>query len=214
MDENNNFENNNSGEEVKNNGNGKKGYLSIVIWIVVFVIIIAGVYIVYNNYAPENDQASSANTTSSANKADSGDNSDDYSLEVPDFSLKNLDGNEINLSDYKGKIVVLNFWATWCGFCVDEMPDFNKLNNEFNKEGNKVILAVNVEEGKNKVKKFLQKNEFDLNVVLDIDGEVAREYDINGYPTTIFINKNGSFHKQIIRMTSREEVLDIVNNME
>lgn len=116
----------------------------------------------------------------------------DYEIAIgklaPDFTLKNLDGEDVTLSDYKGKIVFLNFWATWCPHCVREMPDFNKLAAE---NDDMVILAVDVMEDKKLVVDYIEKGGYDFDVVLDEKGEVAMKYLISPLPTTYFIDADG-----------------------
>ena len=107
---------------------------------------------------------------------------------APDFTLMNLDGEEVSLSDYKGKIVFLNFWATWCPHCVREMPDFNKLAAE---NDDMVILAVDVMEDKKLVEDYIEKGGYDFDVVLDEKGEVSMKYLISPLPTTYFIDAEG-----------------------
>ena len=83
---------------------------------------------------------------------------------MPDFTLKDLDGNDVSLSDYSGKIVVLNFWATWCIYCAEEIQDLNILDRELRDAGDAVVLAVNADEPYNTVSRFVTENGIDLEV--------------------------------------------------
>jgi len=160
--------------------------IKLIILLVVMIGLLVGAYIVYNNFKPgaqENNLTGSNSTNNS--------NSGEYNLEVPDFELKDLDGNNVKLSDYKGKIVVVNFWAVWCKFCVYEMPDFNEINKEY-KDKDVVILAVNVQEDKETASNFMKENGYDLKVLLDFDGSVAEKYEVPGFPSTYTIGKNGA----------------------
>lgn len=107
---------------------------------------------------------------------------------APDFTLLNLDDEEISLSDYRGKIVLLNFWATWCGFCDAEMPDLNKLDDE---NDDVVVLAVNVGESKSTVEKYITKGGYEFEVVLDNKEQIVRTYLVGGFPTSYFIDEEG-----------------------
>lgn len=107
---------------------------------------------------------------------------------APDFTLVNLDGKEVSLSDYKGKTVLVNFWATWCGFCDMEMPDLNKLDKE---NDDLVVLAVNVMEEKDIVQEYIDEGGYEFEVVLDSDGAITRNYLVSGFPTSYFIDKEG-----------------------
>ena len=107
---------------------------------------------------------------------------------APDFTLKNLAGEEVSLSDYKGKIVMINFWATWCTWCDVEMPDMQKLSSE---NDDLVVLAVDVEEKLEDVKAYIEKGGYDFEVVLDSSGDVNKTYLVNGLPNSYFVDKEG-----------------------
>lgn len=182
--------------------------VTIVIWSIVAVAIIAAAYTFYTrtkieNYIiqPQEDSQQSQSAQSSK-------------LMVPDFTLKDINGKTVKLSDYKGKKVILNFWAVWCKYCLMEMPDFNELNKEFAKDNNAVILAVDVQESEEKVKEYLTSNNINLNVLMDTDGAVSRTYGVSGYPTTFFINKDGSFYTYISGKTDKKTVLKHLDEME
>ncbi len=134
---------------------------------------------------------------------------------APDFTLKDPDGNAVTLSDYEGKIVILNFWAEWCRYCVEEMPDFVKLDKELKESGDAVILAVNVQDSHKVVRDFIADNNLDLKVLMDEDGAIASTYGVSGYPTTFFINPDGSLYTYIPGKTDLETlhiVLDMIRN--
>jgi len=124
--------------------------------------------------------------------------SDEYRIIVPDFTLKDLDGNDVSLSDYSGKIVVLNFWATWCIYCAEEIQDLNILDRELRDAGDAVVLAVNADEPYNTVSRFVTENGIDLEVLLDEDGSVsAGLYGVVSFPNTYIINDDGSLYAYI-----------------
>lgn len=117
---------------------------------------------------------------------------DEYDIavgrEAPNFTLKNLKGEDVSLEDYRGKIILLNFWATWCGFCDKEMPDMQKLSKD---NDDLVVLAVDVMEKEELVKDYIEKGGYDFEVVLDEDGNVAKTYLVSSFPTSYFIDKDG-----------------------
>lgn len=136
---------------------------------------------------------------------------------APDFTLKDLDGNEVKLSDYKGKIVILNFWAVWCKYCKQEMPDLNELDKELKEGNDAVILAVDVQESEDVVREYLTSNNISLKVLMDKNGSVAGSYGIEGYPTTFIINSDGSLYTYIPYATDLDTlhaILDKVRNGE
>lgn len=107
---------------------------------------------------------------------------------APDFTLKNLSGEDVTLSDYKGKIVIINFWATWCVWCDAEMPDIQKIQEE---NDDVVVLAVDVKEDIKDVKAYIEKGGYDFEVLLDSTGEISKVYLVNVFPNSIFIDKEG-----------------------
>ncbi|MBZ4036995.1 TlpA family protein disulfide reductase [Flavobacterium sp. 17A] len=114
-----------------------------------------------------------------------------------DFTLKNLDGKETKLSDYKGKVVVLDFWATWCGPCKASFPKMQNLVTKY-KGKDVAFLFINTwENGKEedifkKVSSYIVDKKFDFNVVFDSKAEVVTNYKVNGIPTRVVIDKNGT----------------------
>ncbi len=109
------------------------------------------------------------------------------SVKAKDFTLGNLEGSPVSLKDFQGKVVFLNFWATWCPPCRAEMPAMEKLWQKF-KEEDFVILAVDVREGKEKVSSFVKENGYTFPVLLDSRGGVANTYRIRAIPTTYLLD--------------------------
>ncbi len=108
---------------------------------------------------------------------------------VPDFELINNQGSKIHIRDYRGKAVILNFWATWCAPCKLEMPIFQELTER--RMDDVVVLAINKAEPVDKVNAFILDNKMTFPVLLDSDGKVAREFGIYAYPSTFFVDKEG-----------------------
>lgn len=127
-----------------------------------------------------------------------------------DFILKNLEGEKVRLSDYEGKIVLLNFWATTCPFCIQEMPDMQRLKDE---NEDLVILAVDVMEDEKKVKDYIDEGGYDFEVLLDEKGEVARTYLISAFPTSYFIDEDGILLEQVPGMMTWQQMNDILENI-
>ncbi|OIV41992.1 TlpA disulfide reductase family protein [Flavobacterium johnsoniae] len=114
-----------------------------------------------------------------------------------DFALKNLDGKEVKLSDYKGKVVVLDFWATWCGPCKASFPKMQELVTQY-KDKDVAFLFINTWENKKEdevlknVTNYITEKKYDFNVVFDSKSEVVADYKIKGIPTSILIGKKGN----------------------
>ncbi len=110
---------------------------------------------------------------------------------LPDFSLQDLKGKKHSLSDYKGKVVLLNFWATWCPPCVKEMPSMQRLQDKYQDQDFE-ILAVNMGEDSTTIEIFLQKMSVNFPVLLDSDGAILKQWKIFAFPTTFLIDKEGN----------------------
>ena len=108
--------------------------------------------------------------------------------EAPNFTLKNLEGEEVSLSDYRGNIVLVNFWATWCKYCDIEMPDLQKLDSE---NEDLVVLAVNVMEDESTVEEYIEKGGYYFDLALDKEGDIAKTYLVSCLPTSYFVDKDG-----------------------
>jgi DsbE subfamily thiol:disulfide oxidoreductase len=117
-----------------------------------------------------------------------------------DFSLSLLEGETKSLSSYKGKVVFLNFWATWCGPCRIEMPSLEALYNKFSDKGLE-ILAVNCREDQATVSSFLKNEGFTFPVLLDLNGRVSLNYGIQAIPTTFLIDRDGMIILRLVGST-------------
>lgn len=115
----------------------------------------------------------------------------DEPVEAPDFTLNYLNGEEVSLSDFRGKVVFLNFWATWCGPCRVEMPSMNDLHADL-KDENFVLLAVNQQEEPSVVADFVEEQGYDFPILMDRNGRTSYQYGIRGIPTTYIIGPDGN----------------------
>ena len=138
----------------------------------------------------------------------------DNGSKVPNFTLTDLSGKNVSLSDYKGKVVVLNFWASWCPPCKAEMPEFNEMDREFKKSGDTVLLAINMTDGrretKKKVETFISEQKYKMRVLLDSEGKASNLFDIRYLPTTYVIDAEGTVTGQIVGGTTKNAVMKLV----
>jgi peroxiredoxin len=115
--------------------------------------------------------------------------------EAPDFTLKDMADTDVALSSFKGKVIVVNFWATWCKPCKDEMPSLNKLYDTYKDKG-LVVLGVSVDKSKKPIVKFLKKVPVDFPILLDANLTVKDElYKVFSLPTTFIIDRSGILEK-------------------
>ena len=169
-----------------------KNTVKWVIIAVVLVGVIAGASVLYNKFSEDYIIESPVQTTAQSGEQDGqGESEQDFS--APDFTVLDYDGKEVNLSDFKGKPVVINFWATWCYYCKEEMPDFNEA---FKKYPDVEFLMINATDGYQETiesaKKYIEEEGFDFNAYFDTEFEAVNAYYVNGYPATFFIDKDGN----------------------
>ena len=110
---------------------------------------------------------------------------------APDFSLVDLDGNTVHLADLRGKPVIVNFWASWCGPCVDEFPLLQATAEEHADDG-LVVLGIVYQDRSEAARAFMQQNGGTWQALMDPDDRVARAYNIFGPPETYFVGRDGT----------------------
>ena len=113
------------------------------------------------------------------------------SVEAPAFSLPDLTGKKIQLKDYRGRLVFLNFFATWCGPCQEEMPGMDRLFRAYRDKG-LVVLAVNMEQSAKTVRPFVQELKLSFPVLLDAEGSVSHDYGIRALPVSFLVGRDGN----------------------
>ncbi len=163
--------------------------IAVVAGLLVFVIlhVIPRNSSLSNLQDQKNTQQASGNNTvqSTANSS------------VPSFMLMNLKGKEKKLDDYKGKLILVNFWASWCGPCNEEAPSMEKMYKALHSKG-LVVVGISIDHHVSEVEGFVKKYSITFPVLLDTDESVASSYGITGVPETFILNRNYKLIKHII----------------
>ncbi len=175
-----------------------------VIYLVVFILFITGAVLTYNymstRYKAENqlqanpDINESENDTNSPSDEPSENGDKDNRLKAVDFTAYDANGNKVSLYDYIGTPIVLNFWASWCPPCKAEMPDFNKVSEEYSKD-ELIFLMVDLVDGQRETvetgKAYIEENGYTFTVLYDTEQDAAYTYGIRSIPSTLFIDSEG-----------------------
>lgn len=192
------------------------------------VLIASGLIMVFGGTVKTFDYTNKAST----NKVEQVQNKDDKNAQedkgnstkvdkiiAPDFSLVDQHGNIHKLSDYKGKIVFLNFWATWCPPCKGELPHIEEIYKEYkNNTADVIILGVTApnlgrEGSEEYIKDFLNKQGYTFPVVFDNNGNIMEQYEIEAFPTTFIIDKEGNVNKYVPGAMDKATMESLINNV-
>lgn len=175
----------------------KKG--SFWVLALVLVVLIGGAYVLYGRLSadarPDNLSAQTPAETEDQTPqgSDAPAETEPSKVEAPDFTVENANGEEVKLSDYVGKPIVLNFWASWCSPCKSEMPEFNEAWEEL--DGEVQFLMVNMTDGSRETvdtaKEYVEGQGFSFPVFFDTGSEAAMAYSAYSLPTTYFIDAEG-----------------------
>ena len=172
-----------------------KNKKTLIIIILVFIILMTGATVLYRQLGDETkaQQLSTAYTEAEDDGAVDEDNEEEQEFLAPDFVVYDEAGNAVNLSDFFGKPIILNFWASWCGPCKSEMPDFNEKYLELGQEFN--FVMINMTDGSRETVEtasaFITEQGYEFPVFYDTQSEAAYTYGAYSLPTTYFIDAEG-----------------------
>ena len=167
--------------------------LKLLIWVLAFAVVIVGASVLYNRLSEDVDMGGIA-TTPQVVEDPTGE-TEAQGSEAPDFTVYDMEGNAHKLSDFRGKPVLLNFWASWCGPCQMEMPDFQKFYESHGDQVNFVI--VNLTDGQQETVEsasaFIAEKGYTFPVYYDTDIDAAAKYGVSAVPVSYFIDAEGYF---------------------
>jgi cytochrome c biogenesis protein CcmG/thiol:disulfide interchange protein DsbE len=118
-----------------------------------------------------------------------------YAQDAPKFELLTIEGELLSLSQLKGKVVYLDFWASWCGPCRQSFPWMNSITKKFSNEKFQIV-AISVDDSESDIKKFLRRTPADFTILSDSSGRTPAAYEVKAMPSSFLINKNGSIVKK------------------
>ncbi len=179
-------------------------------WIIIAVLLVgllAGATALYNKYSEEfnmNNQVQNEESTSE-NANENEENKEETKYKAPDFTVTDYDGNKVKLSDFKGKPVVLNFWATWCYYCKVEMPDFNEAYKNYPDVQFLMVNATGTNgETVDSAKAYVEQEKYEFPVFFDEMYEANHAYGLSSFPMTVFIDAEGNIVSSRLGMLTKE----------
>ena len=180
----------------------------------VFVLLIGGATVLYRQLG-KNIAAEQLATQSTNQSDESAAGETEQKVKAPDFTVYDLDGNEVHLSDFIGKSVVLNFWASWCSPCKMEMPDFNEKYLEIGEEVQFLIINMTDDsrETVETASAFIAEQSYSFPVFYDTDQDAASTYGVYSIPTTYFIDADGNVIAQatgVIGAETLQQGIDMI----
>lgn len=166
--------------------------LKLLIWVLVFAVLIVGAYVLYNQLSGQVQMDALATQPAAT---ESGSEEEEARSAAPDFTVYDGEGNACKLSDFRGTPVILNFWASWCGPCKSEMPDFEEKYQEYGEQIQ--FLLVNLTDGSQETvtsaSEFIAQQGYTFPVFYDTDMDAASKYGVSAVPVTYFIDAEGNF---------------------
>lgn len=179
--------------------------LKYIVSIIIFILVIIGISRVYTvlNTKIQNEKSQKENIKAQGTTLN----------QAQDFSVFNDKGEQVELSSFKGKPIVINFWTTWCGYCKVEMKYFEELYNQYKDEVVFFMVNSTIEDDKDVANKYITEQGYTFPIYYDISGSAITTYKITGYPITMFINKDfqiSRIHQGMINLETLQKNINSI----
>lgn len=170
--------------------------------VILLIVLIGGATVLYNNLSKDyKNEPQSSSQGEAARKP------------APNFTAVDMEGNKVSLSDFLGKPVVVNFWTSWCGYCKEEMPDFERLSADYPDVQFMMLNPVGEVDSEEDARAYIEENGYTFDVFFDDMYSATNAYYVSSYPTTIFIDEYGNFMGRANGMINYDSVKSVLGKM-
>lgn len=168
-------------------------FQKLAFWTLVSIALVGGSWLLYHHLSGQTDSTPSAAEDTGTPSDGSSEDTAEEKVEAPDFTVYDADGNAVSASDFAGKPMLINFWASWCSPCKGEMPDLETVYNEY--KDNVVFLMVNMTDGSRETTKtasaYIAEQGYSFPVYYDTDQSAAYAYSVTSIPSNVFVDSDG-----------------------
>lgn len=195
-----------------------KSRLAVTITVLLLTMIVSAA--IYNTYKDRVDPTTGELTKTAQLEdqvpvsPDAPESLDALATKAADFTMQDADGNDVLLSSFKGKPVIVNFWTSWCSYCKTEMPRFEEAYKKYGDQIQFIMLdAVKSEKNRDDGRIFIKNSQYTFPVFYDMDGKAMTLYAIRGFPATFFIDKDGNIVERAIGELSSEKLEENIQKL-
>lgn len=192
----------------------KKTIIWIIIAVLLIVLAVLGYMVLTREIAPENPALDDFKQNEPTKDSEETNKSSSPTADYRDFTVYTYEGDSVSLSEIadQAKPVVINFWTTWCGYCKEEMPDFNEVYKEYSDKVNFMMIDVNGNGNDNmeEAYAYVEESGFEFPVYYDTDLSAATAYGLTSFPTTVVLNSEGVTIYAYPGMMSKQNLLSLI----
>jgi peroxiredoxin len=181
---------------------------------VLFVLVCAGLLFVMGGCGSDSDRSAAQRSRTAQQGGQTGTSYETNPVPAPDVTLETMDGRSINLADSTGKVILVNFWATWCGPCRREIPDLIDLYADMKGDGLLIVGIAVDQEGAEVVEPYVQEQNINYPIVLDPDQSTETHFDaMYGLPTTYVVNPDGQIVRRVLGVFPVDDMRPTLEDM-